>query len=117
MHNDPRKIIRLLAEGVNPITGEILPNTSPYNHPAVIRALFGILEEPVAAKPKKTRDLPPMHGKAWQEYERAHLAKAFKLGVPESELAKELQRTPGSIRSELVRQGLIILPQTETTSA
>jgi hypothetical protein len=33
----------LPANGINPITGEILPDASPYNDPAVIRALFEAL--------------------------------------------------------------------------
>lgn len=34
------EILLALAEGVNPSTGEIYPNDSPYNNPDIIRALF-----------------------------------------------------------------------------
>jgi len=110
MNDDPRKIIHLLANGVDPITGEILPGTSPYNHPQVIRALFAILEESNSAKRSKAkadRNLPAKHGKPWMQEERDYTAKSYKNNVPLKEIAAHLQRTSGSIRSELIRQGLI----------
>ena len=39
-----REIIRILADGVDPTTGEVLPAESVYNSPVVIRALFAVLE-------------------------------------------------------------------------
>ena len=45
------KIVEALANGIDPITGELLPSESPYNHPDVIRALFTTLE--LAKNPAK----------------------------------------------------------------
>ena len=39
-----KEIVRGLAEGVDPTTGEVLPAESVYNSPEVIRALFTVLE-------------------------------------------------------------------------
>ena len=39
-----KEIIRTLADGVDPTTGEVLPAESVYNAPDVIRALFVVLE-------------------------------------------------------------------------
>ena len=55
-----RQIVRLLAEGVDPLTGEVLSNESVYNKPDVIRALYTVLEvtapEIEVPKPAKTLD-------------------------------------------------------------
>lgn len=37
-----RQIIDTLAQGVNPVTGEVYPEDAPYNAPPVIRALFAV---------------------------------------------------------------------------
>jgi len=107
--NDARKIIHLLAHGIDPITGEVLPDTSPYNQPRVIRALFTVLETDTAKKnkPKTDRNLPVKHGKPWAQDERDYAATSYKNGITVKEIAAHLQRTTGSIRSELIRQGLI----------
>ena len=38
------EILSALASGAHPITGESFEEDSPYNHPRVIRALFGSIE-------------------------------------------------------------------------
>ena len=46
-----RQIIDTLAQGIHPITGEAMPDDSPYNAPPVIRALHTVsraLESAVA---------------------------------------------------------------------
>ena len=40
-----REIVEALANGINPITGEILSKESCFNEPDVIRALFAATEE------------------------------------------------------------------------
>ena len=109
MNDEARKIIHLLANGIDPITGEILPDTSPYNQPQIIRALFAVLETDPAKKNKlKTgRNLPAKHGKPWVQEEKDYVAASYKKGIPIKEIAAHLQRTNGSIGSELIRQGLI----------
>ncbi len=37
---EAKEIIQFLAKGIDPVTGEMFPDNSPYNHPKVIRALF-----------------------------------------------------------------------------
>ena len=114
MSEDARKIVRLLAEGIDPITGEVLPDASPYNHPQVIRALFSLLEDRKTAgktstKPK--RDLPPKHGKSWTQEDRDYVTASYRQGIPPKEMAAHLERTTGSVHSELIRQGLIVLEE------
>ena len=37
-------IVRALADGVNPITGEAYPEQSPYAEPRTLRALFSAVD-------------------------------------------------------------------------
>lgn len=107
-----QQVIQLLAQGINPITGEVLPETSPYNDPLVIRALFTILQEGAADRPpaRRERQTPEMHGKPWAAEDREKLAAAFLTGEGEARLAEVFQRTRGGIRAELIHQGLIEAP-------
>lgn len=47
-----REIIKQLADGVDPTTGEILPREGVYNKPEVIRALFTIWQETYIVVPR-----------------------------------------------------------------
>jgi hypothetical protein len=40
-----KQIIETLAQGINPVTGEVFDEDSPYNAPPVIRALFKVYQE------------------------------------------------------------------------
>lgn len=40
-----KEIVRSLADGVDPTTGEVLPAENVYNSPEIIRALFTLLEQ------------------------------------------------------------------------
>ena len=50
-------IVTILANGVNPLTGEAFPSDSPYQHPQVIRALFTVLKS--APQQKNTKQQLP----------------------------------------------------------
>ncbi len=116
------KIVEALANGIDPITGELLPSESPYNHPDVIRALFttlNLVNNPVkkAPKVKKTPEqkqaenvengLPKNAGLPWTDEQRADLAQQFSSGEEIKVLAEIYGRTNGAITSELKKQGLI----------
>ncbi len=116
------RIIEALANGINPLTGEVLPEESPYNSPEIIRALFATLDfikHPPKKQPKvkKTLEqkqtenlengLPKNAGLPWTEEQKNDVAGQFKSGKLVSVLASEFGRTNGSINSELKKQGLI----------
>ena len=101
-----KQIIRALADGVNPMTGEILPEDSIYNYPDIIRALFVVLEE-LSYKPNTLRDSKRNAGKPWTELEEDKLIDEFDSKIKISEIAREHGRTPGAIESRLVQLGLI----------
>ena len=114
-----KEIVRLLANGTDPNTGEIFDEDSPYNHPLVIRALFTVLDHVKA--PKKQNKLsidekqaqniasgkPRNAGLAWTEELKQEVATLFKEGQSIEELAQYFERTKGAILSELMHQGII----------
>src|SRR5215213_146990 len=83
---DARQIIDTLAQGIHPVTGEAMPEDSPYNAPAVIRALFAVSQAldgnaPPPPKPIRVRAAPPVNaGKPWAEEDDALLVTGFDKG-------------------------------------
>ena len=95
-----REIIRTLADGVDPTTGEVLPNESVYNSPDVIRALFALLD---ATSPVNSYLSDPLRnaGKPWTNTEVKKLRDEFASKIKISDIAKEHGRTHGAIESRL----------------
>lgn len=104
-------ILKLLADGMHPVTGERLDRNNVINEPDVIRALTTAIEA-LASDEKKTRrqqDLPERVGKPWSEQEDKALIKAFENGISLNELVIKHKRTRGAIRTRLIRLGKIAL--------
>ena len=109
--SDALNIIQALADGVDPITGETLPDNNPCQHPQVVRALFvavTILER-VEDQPRRTKILPSNAGKSWDAAEDDRLCVSFEAGMTITQLSLRHQRTYGSIKSRLVKLGKIEL--------
>ena len=113
-----KEIVKVLADGMDPATGEILPHTSPYNDPMVIRGIFTVLESLKTVKrPRKTiaerqqenvdAGRPKNAGLPWTEEMKVEVASRFRTGTSTDELSGHFGRTKGSIVSELMKQGLI----------
>ena len=115
--SDAKNMVAALADGTDPLTGEVLPAKSPYNEPKIIRALFLVLNsvyvKPVKKSPEermeenKAAGRPRMAGLPWTEEWRVELAKKFEAGTPMGKLAQHFERTQGAIHAELARQGLV----------
>ncbi len=113
-----RNIVKTLAQGVHPATGEVFPPDSPYNDPEVIRALFSVLEfVKHARKPRKTIEerrkdnleigRPMNAGLPWTEEDRAIVRSGFQEGTSVKKLAATLGRSSASIVAEVIRQDLL----------
>lgn len=103
-----RQIIDTLAQGIHPVTGEVMPEDSPYCAPPVIRALFAVsqaLNGVDAHAPKPRRELPANAGKAWLKEEDDKLETAFAAGVDVKQIGDELGRTTWAIEASLVKLG------------
>jgi hypothetical protein len=111
-----RAILDTLAQGIHPVTGEVMPEDSPYNAPPVIRALFAVsqalqgLPEPQATPaPRRQRELPANTGKPWTADDDEQLRLGFAAGTPVKDLAAALGRTRWAIESRLVKLGALPL--------
>jgi hypothetical protein len=113
-----QKFVEILAQGVDPTTGEAFAADSPYNEPQIIRALFTVHEfvrrarkPPMSADERRQENVelgrPRNYGLPWTDEARAQVATAFQEGKPIAELAATLERTQGAIQAELIRQGLV----------
>lgn len=98
-----KEIIRSLADGIDPITGEIFPEDSVYNSPEVIRALFTVLE---AMCNPSDRSSAKNAGNAWTDTEEEQLKNEFNANMKITDIAREHGRSRGAIESRLERLGL-----------
>jgi len=110
-------VLSALASGVHPITGEVFEEASPYNHPKVIRALFGsldLIQTRAGNGPKKSQEeinreegRPLRFNMRWSEQEDEELISLIAKGTLTGDIAEQFQRTKGSIHSRLQGQGLL----------
>jgi hypothetical protein len=103
------RIIQALADGADPSTGEVFPQESPYQHPQVVRALLTAARalERQARIERRNRRLPERAGKPWDEAEDKRLLQAYDANTTIPELARQHERTQGSIRARLEKLGRI----------
>ena len=103
------EILQLLADGMQPMTGEQLEKHHVINEPDVIRALnmaLGALSlDDRQGRPQ--HNLPQRVGRPWREDEDIALIQAFDEGIAINDLAIKHQRTRNAIRSRLIRLGKI----------
>lgn len=102
-------LLRALANGVDPITGDTFAPSSPLQHPDLVRALFagvGALEGQRKAG-TRSKDIPKRTGRSWDEREDEDLASRFDAGASVAELAERHRRTTGAIRARLARLGKV----------
>src|SRR4051812_17370291 len=102
-------IVRSLANGVDPESGEVFAPDSAYQRPHVVRALY----EAATALERQERfdrrkaQMPVNTGKPWSEDDDRKLLAAFDAGRSLQELAQNHERTMGSVRARLLKYGRI----------
>ena len=104
-----KPILEALADGVDPRTGEVLDPGSPIESAEVVRALHvavAAIDREVRRR-ERASSLPENAGKAWAAEQDDAVARLFDAGGTVAAIAKELQRTRGSIASRLVRLGRV----------
>jgi hypothetical protein len=102
-------IVRALADGVNPVTGEAYPEHSPYAEPRTLRALYSAVDlmSKEVEREKRRERLPANFGKPWTEAEDRTLVGEFDTAMPMPEMARRHARTQSSIRLRLEKLGKI----------
>ena len=101
------EVVRSLANGVDPHTGEVFPAESPYQRAQTVRALFAAAEalEQRERAERRRETLPSKTGAPWTEDEDRALLAGFDAGRAVPELALEHQRTQHGIRTRLLKYG------------
>ena len=103
-----KEILTALADGINPVTGEILPEGDSCNQVEVVRALNTVLRT-LDKKPKQSsRTAPENAGKPWSTEDENMLCQMFDDGCTRAEMSSHFKRTTGSITSRLVKLGKIV---------
>jgi len=102
-------VIRSLANGIDPETGDVFPPESPYQRPQTVRALYEAATalERIERFDRRKAQLPPKTGEPWTEDEDRKLLVGFDAGRALPELAKEHERTMGAVRARLLKYGRI----------
>jgi len=110
-------VLKALADGIDPATGEQFPAGSAYQHPDTVRALFsaiGMLDSaapPASPKPATAgKSAPENSGRPWSEEEDARLGKTYDSGKSIEELAGMHKRSKWAIEARLARLGKIPEP-------
>ena len=107
------KVLNALANGVHPVTGEVFPADSPYQHPDTVRALFeavrvlGSTEQAESRAAERRSDMPANTFVRWTPEEEERLAAAFDAGKTTAELAKLHDRSRAAIEARLLKLGKI----------
>ena len=99
-----REIISALAEGIDPTTGEVLPQDHVCNKGEVVRALYVALNT-MEAKPK--RNQPENAGKPWTAEDERLLKELYESGVSNKEICKTLKRPVTRVAARHVHIRLI----------
>ena len=103
------KIIKALADGVNPETGEVLSGDLVCQNPQNIRALHraaGALEY-LEERERNRRLLPKNAGRPWSPQEDAQICDELRSGTDFQQIARTHSRTVASIVARLVRIGKV----------
>jgi len=116
-------ILRTLADGIDPATGEQFSAGSSYQHPDTVRALFSairMLESPAAPaqRPAPVKDAaaptprPGQEnaGRPWSQEEDGRLGTGYDSGKSIEELAAIHKRSKWAVESRLARLGKIPEP-------
>ncbi len=118
------QILKTLADGIDPATGERFAAGTAYQHPDTVRALFSairMLESPAAAAsapapvkqagaPAPARPGMENSGRPWSEEEDARLGSTYDAGRSIEELAGIHKRSKWAIEARLARLGKIPEP-------
>jgi hypothetical protein len=106
---DAMPILRSLADGIDPTTGAVMSNDSPYQSAPVIRALYLAVKLAEDATPgyceKRLNQQTSNGGQPCSAEEDKELCQAFHAAVDFADIARAHGRTRSSIVSRLKKLG------------
>ena len=100
-------VVRSLANGIDPETGEVFPPQSVYQRPQIVRALYEAASalERVERFERRKEQMPAKTGQPWSEDEDRKLLAAFDSGRALQDLAAAYERTISGVRARLIKYG------------
>jgi transposase-like protein len=112
-----RQILQALIQGVDPFSGEELPEGTVLQQADVLRALLaGVASlEQDAARASRRASLPRNIGRTWSAKEQAELMEAFEGGDSVADIAAKHGRTVRAIEARLEKLGLMSAAERTTT--
>ncbi len=100
-----RRIVEILSDGINPVTGEALEPTDSCNQVEVVRALHTVLKYvSVGTGARQNNDNA---GKPWNLQDEEELCRMFDDGYTIKEICAYFGRSRGAIAARLVKLGKI----------
>ena len=87
--NRAKEIIEALAEGIDPTTGEVLPDDNVCNKGEVVRAFYSVLE---SLDRKDKKNIPQNAGKPWTKDDDVLLTQLYKEGVNNSKNCRQARK-------------------------
>ena len=100
--NRAAELLRALADGIDPMTGQPLPDESGYNRPEIIRALHCVLQE---LQERADSTAAVNAGRNWSTEEEAQLLQEYGVGLPIETIAHRHGRSVGAIETRLSELG------------
>src|SRR4026207_2432335 len=100
-------IVRSLANGVDPESGEVFASESAYQRPQVVRALYEAAAalERIERFERRRQQMPPKNRGPRTAGEDRKLLAAFDAGRALQELAAAHERTMGAVRGRVLECG------------
>ena len=102
-----KELLAVLSDGVNPLTGELLPEDDSCNQVEIVRALNTVLRYLDNQPQKSTKPSPDNAGKPWTAEDEEALSRMFEQGCTKKEICSYFKRSPGAIAARLVKLGKI----------
>lgn len=102
-------VIKILIDGREPESGQLLPAGSVVHRADVLRALLTAVTalEQAEARVQRRALLPDNVGRTWSAEEERKMLEAFRAGESPEQIARKHGRTLRAIEARLQRKGLI----------
>ena len=98
-----KELLTILADGINPITGELLSKEDSCNQVEIVRALHTVLHHLTISERETQKSQPENAGKPWTAEQDSTLSQMFDAGYSNEAICIYFKRTTGSIASRLVK--------------
>lgn len=102
-----KELLEMLADGINPLTGEVLSYNDSCNQGEIVRALNVAVAELDKLTVKRSKPQPDNAGKPWTKEEEEQLTEEYQGGIAANEIAKLHNRSKGAIAARLARLGMV----------